>query len=63
VSLVYGSDAHRPGDIASTVFVEDVVARLGGWTCSKDRFCDGEHCYEDDGERFAFRVEQHRPLR
>ncbi len=33
VSLVYGSDAHRPGDIASTVFVEDVVARLGGWTC------------------------------
>lgn len=31
VSLVYGSDAHRPDDIASTVFVEDVMAELGGW--------------------------------
>ena len=33
VSLVYGSDAHRPADIGSTAFVEDVVARLGGWGC------------------------------
>ncbi len=33
VSLVYGSDAHRPADIASTAFVEDVAERLGGWSC------------------------------
>ncbi len=31
VALVYGSDAHKPGDIASTVFVRDVMAALGGW--------------------------------
>lgn len=33
VDLVYGSDAHKPGDIGSTVFVRDVVAELGGWAC------------------------------
>lgn len=33
VNLVYGSDAHKPADIGSTVFVADIVAKLGGWDC------------------------------
>ena len=33
VSLVFGSDAHEPDEIAATTFVEDVVTELGGWSC------------------------------
>jgi len=36
VRLIYGSDAHRPEDIGSLRFVDEVVEKVGGWQVLAD---------------------------